>query len=316
MKRILTLAVGAMLALSVCGFSGCGEKNTSAEQTLTYDNGSVYVGVVKDGKANGSGKLTDANGNIWEGEFIDDFLQGYGKYTGFDFVEYTGEFKDSLFDGLGYIVYSNGDEYWGQFENNQKIGAGRMVFADSGCVYEGSWADDNMSGFGWMSWSMGDIYWGNWKNGTPQGFGCKVFFDSAFSIKGDYLTYNIYSGRMSGNLMDGWGMMYYAESGGVYAGNWKGGVRDDENGIYYFEEGAEWLKFVGNFSAEENDGWIWGEGTMYYADGRVVEGIFHGTELIEASSETQEPISPIDPLSLFMDNQSLVSGLELLDRAK
>ena len=66
----------------------------------------------------------------------------------------------------------------------------------------------------------------------------------------------------------------------------------------------------------QNDGWIWGEGTMYYADGRVVEGIFHGTELIEASSETQEPISPIDPLSLFMDNQSLVSGLELLDRAK
>ncbi len=317
MKRILSIALGAIMLTSAAALAGCGERGNSSagEQTLVYENGSQYVGEVKNGKANGVGKLTDLAGNVWEGTFADDLLQGYGKYSGFDFVEYTGEFKDSQFDGLGYIVYPNGDEYWGQFEESKKIGVGKMVFAESGCVYEGAWEEDNMSGFGWMTWSAGDVYWGNWRGGVPQGFGCKVFFDSAFSVKGDYQTYNIYSGRMSANQMEGWGMMYYGESGGLYLGEWKQGVRDDTQGVYYFEEGAEWIKFVGNFSAQDNQGWIWGEGTMYYTDGTIVEGVFHGTDLVEkASVTTGAPMERVDPFSLLLADESLASGLQILEK--
>lgn len=301
MKKILAVGISAIMAFGLCAFAGCGGE-TQELQTIHYENGSVYEGQVTDGKANGEGILTDADGNVWKGEFVDDLLQGYGTYTGVDFVEYTGEFKDSQFHGLGNIVYANGDEYWGQFENGQKIGVGKMIFADSGCVYEGDWTEDNMSGMGWMTWPVGDVYWGSWRGGNPQGFGCKVFYDANFSVRGDYLTYNIYAGRMLNNLMDGWGLMYYAESGGVYVGEWVNGVRDDTNGTYYFENGAEWLKFVGTFSASENNGWIWGEGTMYYADGRVVEGVFHGTDLVEETSVTYTAPEETDPVSVLMEN--------------
>lgn len=312
MKKQIAMACAAVLLVAACGLTACGG---AKDQTLKLEDGSTFVGKVSNGKPNGYGKLTDADGNEWEGNFTDGLLQGYAAYKGFDFVEYTGEFVDGKFHGLGKIVYANGDEYRGTFEEGEKIGVGEMIFSDSGCVYQGGWEKDQMHGFGWMSWTMGDIYWGNWRNGLPQGFGCKVFFDSNFSVKGDYLTYNMYTGRLSGNMMDGWGMMYSAESGGVYVGNWQNGVRKDDNGTYYFENGAEWLKFVGAFSAEENaGGWIYGEGTMYYADGRAVHGIFHGTDLVEEISVTQGEAEKTDPLSVILADEMLSSGLAKLNK--
>ena len=63
-----------------------------------------------------------------------------------------------------------------------------------------------------------------------------------------------------------------------------------ENGINYFGENQEWVKFVGTFDKDYSGGWINGEGTMWYSDGRVVTGIWEGTTLIEEfSSEQTDP---------------------------
>lgn len=276
-KALLILAMVVAVAVLSCACSN--------EKTITLDDGSTYVGEVENGVPNGHGVLTSELGSTYEGNFVDGKLQGWGTYVGFDYTEYEGQFVDGEFEGLGHIIFSNGDEYWGQFVDGIRSGVGRQQYTTA-CDYEGGWVDDYMEGMGWMTWPCGDVYFGQWYRGDPSGFGCKVFYDPAFSVKGEYTTYNIYVGNMEKNLMDGWGIMRFGESGGIYMGNWDAGIRDDTNGIYFFEEGSTCMKFTGSFSATSNSGWIWGEGTMYYADGLAITGLWEGTTLVEEYSRS------------------------------
>lgn len=286
-KRIiaaaLALSFGAMFALAGCG---------DGTQTITLEDGSTYVGQATDGVPDGTGTLTDFLGSQWTGTFVEGKISGYGTYTGYDFTEYDGFFENGLFSGMGHMSAANGDEYWGMFENGKKNGVGRMEYTTA-CVYEGGWVDDFMQGMGWMTWPVGDMYFGQWELGNPQGVGCKLFYDAAFSVKDDLYTYNMYVGGMKNNLMNGWGIMYFAETGGIYAGDWEDGIRNDEHGVYYFESGIEFVKFEGAFSKDKNSGWIWGEGTMWYADGRVVTGVWENTDCVQIYEEGNT--DPSDP---------------------
>lgn len=285
MKAKKISALFAVCAIGLVSLYGCGGRGSGNNvQTIQLEDGSEYVGIVADGKPNGEGTLTNLLGSEWKGTFKDGKLQGYGTYLGYDLVEYEGFFADGEFSGYGHQSGANGDEYWGMFEKGAKNGVGRMEYT-TGCVYEGGWVDGFMHGMGWMTWPVGDAYFGEWKNGNPQGFGCKIFYDAAFSVKNDYSTYNKYVGNMENNFPDGWGIMYFQESGGVYVGDWDTGIRSDEHGVYYFESGSEFVKFEGAFSKEKNSGWIWGEGTMWYADGRVVTGIWENTTCVEEKTE-------------------------------
>ena len=51
------------------------------KKQLTFQDGSIYVGESKNGKANGKGKYTWANGDVYEGEYKDDKKNGKGKFT-------------------------------------------------------------------------------------------------------------------------------------------------------------------------------------------------------------------------------------------
>lgn len=280
-KILLVLALCAMAAMT---FVGCSEKGP---ETITLDDGSVYVGEVVDGVPNGEGTLTDLMGSVWTGTFVDGKLNGYGTYLGYDLVEYEGFFKDGLFEGYGHWIGSNGDEYSGMFSGGKQNGVGRMDYTTE-CDYEGGWVDGYMDGFGWMTWPVGDIYFGEWSAGNPNGFGLKLFYDASISTQGNYRTYNQYMGYMVNNLPEGWGIMHFAGPGDLYVGNWVSGARDGQ-GICYFGEDSEagCIKFVGTFDKDYSGGWINGEGTMYYEDGTVVHGIFEGTECVEVLSTSQ-----------------------------
>ncbi len=282
-KRLFTVGLAVCMA-GMFGLTACGENK---EQTLKLDDGKEYVGMVENGVPNGQGTLTDMMGSEWKGNFVDGKLEGFGTYCGYDLEEYEGFFKNGVFSGYGHLSRANGDELWGMFENGKSNGVGRCEYTTA-CVYEGGWVNGYMEGMGWMTWPVGDVYFGEWKSGDPTGFGCKLFYDPALStcVKGDLSTYNIYVGNMLKNMMNGWGIMRFSEKGAIYSGNWDNGVRDDENGIYFFEENSVFLKYVGAFSKSKNNGWIWGEGTMYYKDGRIVTGIWENTTCVEVISET------------------------------
>ncbi len=285
-KSIVAVALCALMAFA---FAGCSEKG--GDQTITLEDGSTYVGEVTDGVPNGEGTLTDLMGSTWTGTFVDGKLNGYGTYLGYDLVEYEGFFKDGVFEGYGHWIGSNGDEYNGMFQNGKQNGVGRMDYTTE-CDYEGGWVDGMMEGYGWMTWPVGDAYFGEWKAGNPNGFGLKLFYDAALGTMEmrNYQTYNKYVGGMKDGLPDGRGIMHFAGPGDLYIGNWTSGARNDENGINYFGENQEWVKFVGTFDKDYSGGWINGEGTMWYSDGRVVTGIWEGTTLIEEfSSEQTDP---------------------------
>lgn len=284
-KKFLAIGLASCLAGGMClGLAACGGDK---EETLKIDDEHTYVGIVKDGVPNGQGTLTDMLGSEWKGNFVNGKLEGLGTYVGYDLAEYEGFFEGGEFNGYGHLSAANGDEFWGMFKGGKRNGVGRMEYTTA-CVYEGGWVDGFMQGMGWMTWPVGDVYFGEWNKGDPSGFGCKLFYDAALSscVKGDLSTYNIYVGNMEKNFMNGWGIMRFSEKGAIYSGNWDNGIRDDDDGIYYFEEGTAELKFVGGFSKAKNGGWIWGQGTMYYKDGRTVTGVWEGTKCVEVTSET------------------------------
>ena len=74
-------------------------------ETLTYPDGSKYVGQVKDGKAHGQGTRTYTDGRKYAGKWKD------GKM-------YAGSYEQ------GMMIWPDGRKYIGAWENDEKHGQG------------------------------------------------------------------------------------------------------------------------------------------------------------------------------------------------
>ena len=67
-----------------------------------YDDGSYYIGQIKNAKRHGKGKFYDDTGKIiYEGDYVNDLMEGNGKYFYEDGIYYKGQFKNGLKDGKG-----------------------------------------------------------------------------------------------------------------------------------------------------------------------------------------------------------------------
>ena len=73
---------------------------------FTYDDGSVYLGMVKLDKSHGPGQRTFANGDRYVGEFQADDFHGQGVYSYADGRKFDGNFKNGKRHGAG-IEYSS-----------------------------------------------------------------------------------------------------------------------------------------------------------------------------------------------------------------
>ena len=84
-----------LIILSISLFSSflvsC-EKNGPG--TETYEGGSSYAGVFKDGKPHGQGTYTWSNGQKYVGEYKDGEPNGQGTMTSPNGNKYVGEWKD------------------------------------------------------------------------------------------------------------------------------------------------------------------------------------------------------------------------------
>ena len=116
---------GAEWEIKKCPF--CGEKFLNeirkddlpnSKSKMTYANGDVYYGELRNGKRHGKGKMTYAND-----EFIDNEV-------------YDGEWKNGKKHGKGKMIYENGDVYDGEWEGGQRQGKGILKFVN-GDVYIG-----------------------------------------------------------------------------------------------------------------------------------------------------------------------------------
>lgn len=115
--------------------------------TIQFNDGTLYMGEVRDSLFNGKGKCIYVDGTVYEGEW-----------------------KDGKWDGDGTLRYPDGDIYVGHFTEHEKEGKGTYMYHD-GARYEGQWSHDMFNGSGLLVFSDGGQYDGYWKDDQKHGFG-------------------------------------------------------------------------------------------------------------------------------------------------
>ena len=152
--------------------------------TICFEDGSVYIGQITDSLFNGRGKMIYADKTIYEGEW-----------------------KDGLWNGKGELLYPDGDSYSGEFKEHKFNGYGTYKYADGG-NYEGYWENGLFNGSGTMNYSDGSTYTGKWENDLKEGPGVyydasdntlyKGYFHNDYYLTSSYdVYYDIYRGLIT-----------------------------------------------------------------------------------------------------------------------
>jgi hypothetical protein len=107
-----------------------------------------YIGLFKDGKFNGNGKLVWKHGDVYEGEFMNDFRSGNGTIQFSSGAMYEGQLLNDKKHGFGKLTFARDDfegrdYYIGLFKDGKFNGNGKLVLK-SGDVYEGEFVDDKI----------------------------------------------------------------------------------------------------------------------------------------------------------------------------
>jgi hypothetical protein len=166
--------VSQSVALPPCPTSGY-QDNCSG--TITFDDGSEFVGEIKDGKPHGQGTRTYgegsymyANGDKYVGEWKDGKEHGPGILTiGEDLWagdKYVGDFKEGFHHGHGIYTHSDGRRYVGDWKGGNSNGKGSYIYAN-GDKYIGEWKDGKMHGQGILKYADGNRYVGKLKDNDP-----------------------------------------------------------------------------------------------------------------------------------------------------
>jgi len=112
------------------------------KRTVTYSDGSKYVGDFRDAKANGRGTRTWPDGMKYVGEFKDHKFNGQGTYTWPNGEKYVGEWKDNKFNGQGTYTLPHGAKYVGEWKDGKRNGQGTLIWPD-GIKYVGEFKEGN-----------------------------------------------------------------------------------------------------------------------------------------------------------------------------
>ncbi|CAE8687361.1 unnamed protein product [Polarella glacialis] len=125
------------------------KESEEERQFVTYQDGSNYTGLIKDGKRHGHG--------VWQSKNC----------------QYEGQWKADSQHGQGRQTWSDGRVYDGQFQVGRFSGTGRMMWhTQKGMlVYEGQYKDDLKHGHGKFVWTDGRTYDGEWNQGKRHGRG-------------------------------------------------------------------------------------------------------------------------------------------------
>ena len=97
---------------------------------IRWSDGAHYTGATLDGRAGGTGVLTDADGNRFEGLWKDGALNGRGTVVWANGDRYEGDWKNGKADGHGVQVWANGESYDGAWVGDQPNGQGTLTHKD------------------------------------------------------------------------------------------------------------------------------------------------------------------------------------------
>lgn len=136
----------SLFCICITGYAGNANDSIPID-TVLLDDGTLYMGQIRDSLFNGRGRCIYTDGTVYEGEW-----------------------KDGLWNGKGTVVYPDGDIYMGSFLNHVKNGTGTYMYA-SGARYDGAWKNDRFNGNGRLLFEDGGVYDGAWKDDMKHGYG-------------------------------------------------------------------------------------------------------------------------------------------------
>jgi len=93
--------------------------------TMTFADGSVYVGEFRQGRATGLGKYCGASGEVIEGQFVNGVLEGPGRVE-HDGMQEVGTFRQGLLEGEGMKLFKDKYLHEGNFSKGELHKYGRV----------------------------------------------------------------------------------------------------------------------------------------------------------------------------------------------
>lgn len=209
----------------------------SGKAEVYTENGTLlYSGVMKDGKANGDGRLYKSGSLVYQGEFADNEYNGVGRlYDEFGVLVYSGEFADSLYSGTGSEYYPNGSiKVTGTYVSGMLEGEAALYSENKELIYSGGFSAGKFNGKGELYEDGQLVYKGDFVNGERTGEG--TFFDNGEKVySGGFLA-----GKYSGN-----GILYRYETDMRLEGVFEDGYANG-NAQLYSSEGE--LLYSGSMS--------------------------------------------------------------------
>jgi hypothetical protein len=189
-KRATSLLLGQELRTRQLVRKNSTEYTNQNQIYISYPNGDVYEGEIKNDKKNGKGTLIFANGTYYEGEWKDDKMYGLGKLSYSDGSLYEGQFKDDSFNGNGKLISSNRSTYKGEWKDNKKNGHGEFLSIGDDekidYLYKGEWKDDKKNGHG-VYYANYDVFDGQWVDDKKNGDGT-LTLKNGIKINGQWLN--------------------------------------------------------------------------------------------------------------------------------
>eukprot|EP00913_Durusdinium_trenchii_P008430 g7916.t1 len=140
------------------------------------EQGDVYDGQWRYGKACGHGIHIAANKVRYEGEWVNDQKHGHGEEHYADGGRFSGSYEEGYKSGEGLFRWPDGSEYKGHFFKDYFCGHGRQKWPD-GRSYDGQWQANLMHGQGRFKWPDGRSYHGTYRDGLRHGQGKFVWPD-------------------------------------------------------------------------------------------------------------------------------------------
>ena len=115
---------------------------TNCFGTLSFNDGSEYVGDFGADKFHGNGTYTFSTGGKYVGEYRNGKRNGRGVFTFSTGAEYSGEWRDAKQHGQGTLTHPSGMKYVGSWKDGTQSGQGSLISVNGFTIVEGIWLDD------------------------------------------------------------------------------------------------------------------------------------------------------------------------------
>jgi hypothetical protein len=250
------------------------------QQSVTYQDGRVFLGSVTDSGQPAEGKLTYPGGNIFTGRFRNG-QPSRGIMRINDAGGYNGEFDGHFVTGVpehGTLRFDDGETFTGYVTPEWRFKHGTHRLSDGKVEsYKGTWSlDDNgdVAGFdGVTHYNDGVVYEGSFRNGErkegivryPSGLSFTGTFEQDVCKKGIHMHTDgwKFEGEYdaNGNRKKG---VYNYKDGRVFEGFFEG-----MNPLEGKQTWPDGMVFKGKYKGGRRH-----EGTIWYTDGSVFTGTF------------------------------------------